>query len=95
MPGADATPPKRQVYWTSQALEDLAYWDKKDRRLAARVRRLVEHAKQEPFAGIGKPEPLRYEWSGYWSRRITKEHRLVYRVEGDTIYIAQCRFHYE
>ena len=46
-------------------------------------------------AGLGKPEPLRHEWSGYWSRRITKEHRLVYRLEADVVYIAQCRFHYQ
>jgi toxin YoeB len=94
LPGAGATPPDRKVHWTRQALEDLAYWDKKDRRLAARVRRLAEEIRRQPFAGTGKPEPLRYEWSGYWSRRISKEHRLVYRVEGDTVYIAQCRFHY-
>jgi toxin YoeB len=55
---------------------------------------LIADVVEHPFAGIGKPEPLRYEWSGYWSRRITSEHRLVYRVEGDVIYIAQCRFHY-
>ena len=49
----------------------------------------------DPFGGIGKPEPLRYEWSGYWSRRITKEHRLIYRVEPGILFIAQCRFHYD
>jgi toxin YoeB len=95
LPGAGATRPERQVHWTAQALEDLAHWDKNDRRVASRVRQLVKQIEQQPFAGIGKPEPLRYEWSGYWSRRITKEHRLVYRVEGNTVYIAQCRFHYE
>jgi len=94
LPGAGATPPKRQVHWTAQALNDLAYWDRNDRRIARRIRQLVEHTQQQPFTGIGKPEPLRYEWSGYWSRRITKEHRLVYQVEGDMVYIAQCRYHY-
>jgi toxin YoeB len=61
---------------------------------ARRIRELVEHIREHPFTGIGKPEPLRYEWSGYWSRRITKEHRLVYRVAEDVVYIAQCRYHY-
>jgi toxin YoeB len=56
---------------------------------------LIEDILEHPFAGIGKPEPLRYEWSGYWSRRITGEHRLVYRIEGNTVFIAQCRFHYD
>ncbi|MEO8716649.1 MAG: Txe/YoeB family addiction module toxin [Burkholderiales bacterium] len=95
MPGAGAPPRKRQVRWTRQALADLAHWDRSDRRVASRVRQLVSQIEQQPFAGIGKPEPLRYEWSGYWSRRITREHRLVYRVEGDSVYIAQCRFHYD
>jgi toxin YoeB len=94
LPGASAARGKRQVYWAAQALEDLAHWDKTDRRIARRTRGLVEHVLEHPFTGIGKPEPLRYEWSGYWSRRITKEHRLVYRVEDDTVYIAQCRYHY-
>jgi toxin YoeB len=95
LPGAGAPPRKRQAHWTRQALEDLAHWDDNDRRVASRIRQLVEQIEQQPFTGIGKPEPLRYEWSGYWSRRITREHRLVYRVEGDTVYIAQCRFHYD
>jgi len=95
LPGAGAPPRKRQVHWSAQALEDLAHWDRNDRRIASRVRQLVRQIEAQPFSGIGKPEPLRYEWSGYWSRRITKEHRLVYRVEQDTVYIAQCRYHYD
>jgi toxin YoeB len=91
LPGAGG---RREVFWTRQALEDLAHWDRHDRRIANRVRQLVEATREQPFAGIGKPERLRYEWSGYWSRRITREHRLVYRVEGDTVYVAQCRLHY-
>ena len=71
MPGAGAPPRKRQAHWTRQALEDLAHWDDNDRRVASRIRQLVEQIEQQPFTGIGKPEPLRYEWSGYWSRRIT------------------------
>lgn len=95
MPGAGAKPPKREVYWTSQAEQDREHWRRRDRRLLARIDRLIEDIQEQPFSGIGKPEPLRYEWSGYWSRRITGEHRLVYRVEGNTVFIAQCRFHYD
>jgi toxin YoeB len=94
LPGAGGARPKRDVFWTSQARQDLAYWERKDRRIARRIEQLVEGILSEPFSGIGKPEPLRYELAGYWSRRINKEHRLVYRVEGNTVFIAQCRFHY-
>ena len=95
MPGADAKPPRREVYWTSQAERDRGHWRQRDRRILAKIDRLVEDILEHPFTGIGKPEPLRYEWAGYWSRRITGEHRLVYRVEGNTVFIAQCRFHYD
>ena len=94
MPGAGAKPPKREVYWTSQADQDREHWRRSDRRVLVKVERLVEDILEHPFSGIGKPEPLRYEWAGYWSRRITGEHRLVYRIEGNTVFIAQCRFHY-
>ena len=94
MAGAGARPPS-EVYWTSQAERDREHWQKHDRRILARIDRLMEDVLEHPSSGIGKPEPLRYEWSGYWSRRITGEHRLVYRVEGDTVFVAQCRFHYD
>ena len=92
MPGAGAKPPRREVHWTSQAELDRGHWRRSDRRILVKIERLVEDILDHPFVGIGKPEPLRYEWSGYWSRRITGEHRLVYRVEGNTVFIAQCRF---
>ncbi len=60
----------------------------------ARVDALIADIRRSPFAGIGKPEPLRHEWQGYWSRRITAEHRLVYRVEAGRLYILQARYHY-
>ncbi len=94
MPGGSARPPKLEVYWTSTAQQDREYWLKRDRRILSRIDRLIADILEQPFTGIGKPEPLRYEWSGYWSRRITGEHRLIYRVEGAVIYVAQCRFHY-
>lgn len=59
-----------------------------------RINSLLREIARTPFEGTGSPEPLRHNWSGYWSRQIDREHRLVYRVEGDIIYIAQCRFHY-
>ena len=95
MPGAGAKPAKREVHWTTQAERDRGHWRHSDHRILAKIGRLVEDILEHPFAGIGKPEPLRYEWSGYWSRRITGEHRLVYRVGGNTVFIAQCRFHYD
>ena len=63
-------------------------------RLSARVDALIVDIRRSPFAGIGKPEPLKHEWQGYWSRRITAEHRLVYRVEAGRLYILQARYHY-
>jgi len=75
--------------------EDLAYWIKTDRRAALRTLELVEAILTDPFDGIGKPEPLRYELAGCWSRRITQEHRLVYRVTAERVDFLQARYHYE
>jgi len=76
------------------AVEDLAHWVRKDRKKVLRVLRLIRDTAREPFSGPGKPEPLRHALAGYWSRRIDREHRLVYRVEGDTLRIVACRHHY-
>lgn len=78
----------------SAAFEDLAWWVAKDRAQALRVIKLVRETQREPFSGLGKPEPLRHELSGCWSRRIDTEHRLVYQVQEDRIRILSCRFHY-
>ena len=75
--------------------EDLAWWIKTDRKAALRVLEIVEATLADPFVGIGKPEPLRHEFSGCWSRRINQEHRLVYRVTADRIDFLQARYHYE
>lgn len=80
--------------WAEEAWDDYLYWQKNDRKTLQRINGLLKDIKREPFSGIGKPEPLRHNWSGYWSRRITGEHRLVYKVENDQLLIAQCRFHY-
>lgn len=84
--------------WTAGAAQDYAWLRAQDPRIAVRIDRLVEQIKRKPFVGIGKPEPLRGTLTGWWSRRITGEHRLVYRVVGRgsarELHIAQCRYHY-
>ena len=74
--------------------EDLRYWVETDRKTALRILELVEAVLRDPFTGIGKPEPLKFVPAGCWSRRITQEHRLVYRVSGDRIDFLQARYHY-
>ena len=75
-------------------IEDLTYWTNKDRKTALKVLRLVEATLRDPFGGIGKPERLKYLGAGVWSRRITREHRLVYQVTEDRIGFVQARLHY-
>jgi toxin YoeB len=82
------------VCFHTSAWEQYLYWQEVDPRMARRINALIEETLRDPFHGTGKPEPLRNEWSGYWSRRIDREHRLVYRPANDTLLIAQCRFHY-
>ena len=78
-----------------QAKEDIAYWNRNDKSKTQRIRALIENIMDTPFHGIGKPEPLRFDLQGYWSRRIDKEHRLVYAVKNDAVIIISCRFHYQ
>ena len=75
--------------------EDYLYWQQTDKAMLRKVNALIEAIRREPFSGLGKPEPLRHDLRGYWSRRITDEHRLVYFVAGDTVDILQCRYHYD
>jgi toxin YoeB len=77
-----------------QALEDLRPWIETDRRKALRVIQLIEQTLRSPVTGPGKPEPLKFRLSGCWSRRIDREHRLVYKVEGKALLVLACRFHY-
>ena len=84
-----------RVVSTPHGWGDYIYWQTTDRSILKRINRLIEDARQDPFAGIGKPEQLRHALSGTWSRRITEEHRLVYLVDGDDLVILQARFHYE
>lgn len=83
-----------KVLFADRAWEDYLYWQKVDRRKLGRIDELIRDIQRQPFKGLGKPEPLRFGFSGYWSRRIDREHRLVYKVEKDTVFIAQCRYHY-
>ena len=84
----------REAVFHAEFLEDLRYWVKTDRTLALRVLDLIEAVLRDPFAGIGKPERLKYTLAGCWSRRITQEHRLVYRVTESRIDFLQGRYHY-
>ena len=84
----------RNLEFDASALEDLAWWVQNDRRKALRLLRLIQETQKEPFGGIGKPEPLKYELAGCWSKRIEQEHRLVYQVSDDKIRILACRYHY-
>jgi len=80
--------------FADDAWDDYLYWQQHDKKILRKINRLLKEIQREPFEGIGEPEPLKYNWSGYWSRRITIEHRLVYKVTDDTLLIAQCRYHY-
>ena len=83
-----------KLIFADDAGDDYVYWQKQDKRMVERINKLIRETQREPFAGVGKPEPLKHALSGYWSRRINDEHRMVYRVEGDASMIAQLRFHY-
>ena len=80
--------------WASTAWEDYLYWQQQDKQMLKRINLLIKDIQRQPFTGIGDPEPLRHNWSGYWSRRIDKEHRLVYKASDELLIIAQCRYHY-
>jgi toxin YoeB len=84
----------RNIHFDSDAWEDFQFWLSSDRKTARRVVRLIAEIQRDPFSGIGKPEPLKGELSGYWSRRITDEHRLVYRADDKEIKILKARYHY-
>lgn len=83
-----------KLLFADAAWEDYLFWQQQDRRMVERINKLIAATTRDPFAGVGKPEPLKHALSGFWSRRITEEHRMVYRVDGDTLQIAQLRFHY-
>lgn len=88
------TKPAKSLVFDPAGFEDLAWWIEKDRKKALRIIKLIKEVQRDPFHGTGKPEQLRHDLSGCWSRRIDKEHRLVYEVTEKTIKILACRYHY-
>jgi len=83
-----------KLIFSEHAWEDYLYWQRTDRKILDRINRLITEIQRTPFEGTGKPEPLKHSLSGYWSRRISDEHRIVYKVESDSLLIAQLRHHY-
>ncbi len=80
--------------FSENAWEDYQYWLKTDKKVLNRINKLIKETRREPFAGIGKPEPLKHSLTGYWSRRINEEDRMVYKATDDALLIAQLRYHY-
>ncbi|MFW5453631.1 Txe/YoeB family addiction module toxin [Thioalkalivibrio sulfidiphilus] len=83
-----------KLIFSVNAWEDYLYWQKTDKKTLKRINQLIAEIQRSPFEGIGKPEPLKHALSGYWSRRIDGEHRIVYRTDDDSVFIAQLRYHY-
>jgi toxin YoeB len=84
----------RTLAFTAAGWEDYVYWQTQDKRLLKKINELVKDCQRSPFEGVGKPEPLRGDLAGSWSRRITNEHRLIYVVSDNEIRVAACRYHY-
>lgn len=82
------------IKFSTKGWEDYLYWQTTDRAILKRINQLIKDIEREPFAGIGKPEPLKHHLTGFWSRRIDAQHRVVYTVNDDTLLVAQCRDHY-
>jgi len=82
------------LIFSEHAWEDYLYWQRTDKKILKRINQLIREIERSPFQGIGKPEPLRHGLSGYWSRRIDDEHRIVYKIENKTLFLAQLRYHY-
>lgn len=83
-----------EIVWQENAWDDYLYWQKNDKQKLKRINELIKDCQRNKFVGIGKPEPLRENLSGLWSRRIDNEHRLIYKVQENRLHIVQCRFHY-
>jgi toxin YoeB len=84
-----------RIVWTLAAWYDYRYWQQQDRKTLKRVNLLIQDTLRSPFQGLGKPEPLRENLSGFWSRRIDDSNRLVYIIDGDDLVIIACRYHYQ
>ncbi len=84
-----------RLVFADESWEDCLYWQKTDTEILKKINELIKDISRSPFSGIGKPEPLKHKYKGYWSRRITDEHRLIYRAKEDEVWIAKCRHHYD
>ena len=83
-----------KLLWSEKSWEDYLYWQKNDKKILKKINELIKDIKRTPYSGLGKPEALKHQLSGFWSRRITDEHRLVYQISDDTLIIVACRYHY-
>ena len=83
-----------KLIFSENAWDDYLYWQRNNPKLLKRINSLLKDIQRQPFEGVGKPEPLKHNFSGYWSRRITDEHRIIYKIENDLLMIAQLRYHY-
>jgi toxin YoeB len=83
-----------RLIFSEHAWEDYLYWQRTDKKILERINKLIKEIQRSPFEGRGKPEPLKHGLAGHWSRRINDEHRIVYRIESDSLLIAQLRYHY-
>ena len=84
-----------RITFSSHAWEDYTTWLKEDRKMLVKINQLIKDIQRTPFEGIGKPEALKYDLAGYWSRRIDREHRLVYKIDNETLIILSCKYHYD
>ena len=82
-----------KILFSTQAWQDYLYWQETDKKTVKKINELIKDIARSPFQGLGKPEPLKHAFSGFWSRRISQEHRIIYRLEGDVIELAQLRYH--
>jgi toxin YoeB len=81
--------------FVEESWEDYVYWQQTDKKMVLKINELLKEISRNPFSGTGKPEPLKYKYKGFWSRRINEEHRLIYQVKENEIHIAKCRYHYD
>ncbi len=81
--------------FVDESWEDYLYWQKTDKKILKRINTLIKDIARNPYEGIGKPEPLKHNYRGFWSRRINEEHRIIYQIKEDELRIIKCRFHYD
>lgn len=83
-----------KILFDEDSWDDYIYWQNTEKKIFKKINELIKEIQRTPYSGSGKPEPLKFNFSGYWSRRINHEHRLVYKVEDNVVYIVQCKYHY-